>query len=106
MWETSTEIILAILAGVLGGIAVGRATREHSLGMWVDAIAGGVGALLGAVFLRDQVLLVVKGAGDLDPTGASPAQTALLVIAAAAEGAILALVVELVKRVILEHAPK
>jgi hypothetical protein len=62
------DFILAVIAGVLGGVAVCRGMKELRLGTFVAAIAGGAGAILGGWFLRDQVLLLVNASGDVGMT--------------------------------------
>jgi hypothetical protein len=49
MSATLIEMALATIAGIVGGIAVAGATKEHSRGMWIDAIAGGAGGVLGTI---------------------------------------------------------
>lgn len=89
MSVTMGDFILAVVGGILGGLAVGKAIKEHSLGIFVDAIAGAAGAVLGALFLR-----------------VSLEQTALKIVMGAIEGAILALGIEIAKMIISEHNQK
>jgi hypothetical protein len=103
---TVITYILAIIAGMLAGVAVARGMREHSFGIFVDAIAGGVGALFGGLFLRDHVLLLVNASGDVVVTGKSAEQAALLILAGATEGGILVLFIAIVRMVISEHSQK
>jgi len=100
------EFVLSVIAGILAGVAAGKSMKEHGLGIFVDAGAGGAGAALGYLFLRDQVLLIVNASGDMGGGGTSLEQTTLLVIAGAIEGAILALGAGIVKMMISEHSPK
>ena len=82
MSATLIDFILAVIAGVLGGVAVGKGLKELGLGIFVAAVAG-VGVT------------------------ATPAeQTALLTLAGATEGAVLALGVGIVKMMISEHRQK
>lgn len=50
MSATGIDFILAVMAGILGGVVVGKAMKEHSLGILVDAIADGAGAVSAACF--------------------------------------------------------
>jgi uncharacterized membrane protein YeaQ/YmgE (transglycosylase-associated protein family) len=83
---TGIDFILAVIAGILGGVVVGKAMKEHSLGIFVDAIAGGIGAVLGGLFLRHEVLSLVNASGDVTVAGTSVDRTALLILAGAVEG--------------------
>ena len=98
------EIAFQILAGILGGIAVGRATKEHSLGVLGDAIAGAVGAGIGSLFLQDPVLSMVN-AGAVETASSPATRTVLILLAAAVGGAVLALLAGMAKHLILEHKP-
>ena len=105
MSGTLIEIALGTIAGIVGGIAVASTTKEHGRALWVDVFAGGAGGLLGTIFLRDQVLLIVNLGGGVqasDPV----AQTVLLVLAAAGEGAIVALVAAMMMMWLSEHKSK
>jgi hypothetical protein len=106
MSATLIDFILAVIAGVLGGVAVGKGLKELGLGIFVAAVAGGAGAVLGGRFLRDQVLLLVNASGDVGVTATPAEQTALLTLAGATEGAVLALGVGIVKMMISEHRQK
>lgn len=100
------EFILTAIAGILGGLVVGKAMKEHSLGIFIDAAAGGAGAVLGSMFLRDQVILITNASGGVNAAGTFLEQTTLLILAGAIEGAILALAASMVKMMISEHSPK
>ena len=100
------DFILAVIAGILGGLVVGKAMKEQSLGIFVDAIAGGTGAVLGGLFLRDQVLSIANSSGDVAAAGTPAEQVALLILAGAVEGGVLALCLGMVKMMIFEHSPK
>ena len=106
MSRTLIDFVLAIVAGVLGGVAVGKGLKELRLRTFVAAIPGGAGAVLGGWFLRDQVLLLVNASGDVGVTATPVEQTALSIFAGATEGAVLALGVGVVKMMISEHSQK
>jgi hypothetical protein len=106
MSGTAIDFVLAVIAGVLGGVAVGKGMKELSLRIFVAAIAGGAGAVLGGLFLRDQVLSLANASGEVGVAGTSLEQTALLILAGAAEGGVLALGVGIVKMMISEHRQK
>jgi hypothetical protein len=98
------DLVLAVIAGVLGGVAIGKGLKV--LGIVAAAIVGGTGAVLGGWFLRDQVLLLVNASGDVGVTATPVEQTALLILAGATEGAILALGAGMAKMMISEHRQK
>jgi hypothetical protein len=106
MSGTAIDFVLAVIAGVLGGVAVGKRMKELSLGIFVAAIAGSAGAVLGGLFLRDQVRSLANASGEVGVAGTSVEQTALRILAGAAEGGVLALGVGMVKMMISEHRQK
>jgi hypothetical protein len=100
MSGTVIDFIVAVIAGALGGVAVGKGMKEVRLGIVVTAIAGGAGAVLGGLFLRDQVLSLANASGDVAAAGTPAEQAALLILAGAVEGGVLALGVGIVKMMI------
>jgi uncharacterized membrane protein YeaQ/YmgE (transglycosylase-associated protein family) len=40
------EVVIAIIAGAVGGYAIGRAGKSMSLGMWGDLIVGLIGGVI------------------------------------------------------------
>lgn len=99
------EIGLQMVAGIVGGIVVARATREHSLGILLDAIAGAVGAGIGSVFLQDLVVSIIDS-GVVETASSGATRMALLLIAAGVEGAIVALLAGMAMHMIAQHRPR
>ncbi|MGJ8658095.1 MAG: hypothetical protein ACSHX6_16735 [Akkermansiaceae bacterium] len=88
------EIIISIIAGLLGGGGIGEALKKLSLGKMGNLLTGGLGGLLGG-------LANTPGLGDLlgnltgDPQGDAA-------VAGAAGGGVLMTIIGFIKNMILK----
>jgi len=62
---TTTNLIIQIIAGILGGHGAAVASKEHSFGALGHTIAGAVGGAVSGYFLQTIVGTVVTGTGDI-----------------------------------------
>src|SRR5262245_60079084 len=93
---TATNLVIQIIAGVLGGHAAAAAAKEHSFGLVGHTIAGAVGGALGGLFLQTLAATMVTSTGALgEPTTVENA--VVQGITGAAAGACVTLIVGLVK---------
>jgi uncharacterized membrane protein YeaQ/YmgE (transglycosylase-associated protein family) len=63
MTWTLTNLIIQIVAGVIGGYAAAAAMHEHSFGTIGHGLAGAIGGLLSGYFLQTLVITVVNASG-------------------------------------------
>ncbi len=97
-----TDLVIQVVAGVLGAHGVAAAMREHSFGLIGHTIAGAVGGALSGYFLQTLVVTMVTGADGLNQPSA--AENAILqVLAGAAAGAILMMAVGIGKHSFEQH---
>ena len=61
-----TNLLIQIVAGVVGGHAAAIALKEHSFGALGHTVAGAIGGALSGFFLQRIVVTMVTGTGDLN----------------------------------------
>jgi hypothetical protein len=61
-----TNVLIQIVAGILGGHAAAVAAKEHSFGAFGHTIAGAGGGGLSGLLLQTFAATVVTGAGSLN----------------------------------------
>ncbi len=64
MTWTITNLVIEIIAGIIGGHGAAAASKEHSFGVLGHTIAGAVGGAISGYFLQTLVGTVVNGTGD------------------------------------------
>jgi len=68
---TSTNLIIQIIAGLVGAHIAAAAAHEHRFGLWGHSLVGLVSGALGGFFLQTYSITVVTGSGSLNvPTNA------------------------------------
>jgi uncharacterized membrane protein YeaQ/YmgE (transglycosylase-associated protein family) len=104
MTWTFTNLVIQIIAGILGGHAAAVAAKEHSFGALGHTIVGAVGGALSGAFLQTFAGTLVNANGNLnEPTAVE--QAVLQGLAGAAAGGIVTLVVGFIKHSIDQHEP-
>jgi hypothetical protein len=93
---TFTNLLLQVIAGVLGAHAVAGAVRDYAFGALGHTIAGAVGGGLSGAFLQTLAGRVVTGNGSLTPLSAVD-EVLLQVFTGAVAGGILTLLIGLAK---------
>ena len=100
---TITNLVIEIIAGVIGGWAMAGVAKEHSFGALGHAVAGAIGGALSGYFLQARVAAVV----DVDGTFRLPSDQAtqwfVQAISGLVAGAILVMAVALAKHMIDHH---
>ncbi len=92
MSTTIINLILQLIAGAVGGNAVGAANQHMSLGTGGNTIAGAVGGLAGGSLLSS-LIPIVSGAGGIDI-----AQLAGQLIGGGVSGAIVTAIVGMIMK--------
>ena len=63
---TFTNLIIEIIAGIVGGHIAALAAREHSFGALGHTITGAIGGTVSGVFLQTLVATVVDSTGQVN----------------------------------------
>ncbi len=101
-WST-TNLIIQIIAGIIGGHGAAVASKEYSFGALGHTIAGAIGGALSGYFLQTIVATVVTGTGAVNQDADVVTQWVLQGLAGLAAGAIFTLAVGLLKHSIDQH---
>ncbi len=103
MTWTTTNLVIQIIVGILGGNGVAAVAKEHSFGALGHTIAGAVGGAVSGYFLQTIVGTVVTGAGDIQHDADVVTQYILQGLAGLAAGGVLTIVVGFLKHSIDQH---
>jgi hypothetical protein len=100
-----TNLVIQIVAGILGANAVATAVKDHNFGLIGHTIAGAIGGGLSGYFLQTFAIMVVTGADTLnEPSFAE--QIILEGIAGAVAGGIAMLLFGIFKHVVDDGSTK
>jgi uncharacterized membrane protein YeaQ/YmgE (transglycosylase-associated protein family) len=94
---TTTNLIIQIIAGILGGHGAAVASKEHSFGALGHTIAGAVGGAVSGYFLQTIVGTVVTGTGDIQQDADLVTQWVLQGLAGLAAGGIVTMAIGFIK---------
>ena len=97
MTWTITNLVIQIIAGLLGGHAAAALSKEHNFGVFGHTIAGAVGGALSGYFLQTIVGTVVTGTGDVQQDTDFVTQSILQGLAGLAAGGVLTMAVGFLK---------
>ncbi len=100
---TVTNLIIQIIAGIVGGHAAATVSKEHSFGALGHTIAGAIGGAISGYFLQTIVGSVVNGTGEVQQGSDAVTQWVLQGLAGLVVGAIVTLAVGLLKHSIDQH---
>jgi len=103
MTWTITNLVIQIVAGIIGGHGAALASKEHSFGVLGHTIAGAVGGAVSGYFLQTIVGTVVTATGDVQQDADLVTQWVLQGLAGLAAGAIVTLAVGFLKHSIDQH---
>jgi uncharacterized membrane protein YeaQ/YmgE (transglycosylase-associated protein family) len=103
MTWTATNLVIQIIAGILGGHGAALAAKEHSFGALGHTVAGAVGGAFSGYFLQTLVATVVTATGDVQQDADVVTQWVLQGLAGLVAGAVLTLAVGLLKHGIHQH---
>ena len=91
--ETIVNLIIQLIAGVVGGNAAGAALKDYNLGNLGNTIAGAIGGVGGGQILQALIPAIASAAGGGLDLGAIVGQ----IVGGGAGGAILTIIAGLVK---------
>jgi uncharacterized membrane protein YeaQ/YmgE (transglycosylase-associated protein family) len=103
MTWTVANLVIQIIAGILGGHGAALAAKEHSFGALGHTIAGAVGGAFSGYFLQILVATVVTATGEVQQDADVVTQSVLQGLAGLAAGAVFTLAVGLLKHGIDQH---
>ena len=98
-----TNLVIQIIAGVIGGNVAALVSKEHSFGMPGHTVASALGGAVSGYFFQTIVATVVTGTGDFQQGADVVTQWVLQGLAGAVAGAILTLAIGLVKHSVDQH---
>lgn len=100
---TVTNLVIQIIAGIIGGHAAAAVSKEHSFGVLGHTVAGAVGGAVSGYFLQTIVGIVVNGTGEVQQAPDPVTQWILQGLAGLAAGAVFTLAVGFLKHSIDQH---
>jgi uncharacterized membrane protein YeaQ/YmgE (transglycosylase-associated protein family) len=103
MTWTITNLVIEIIAGIIGAHAISAVAKEHSFGPIGHSIAGAIGGAFSGYFLQTLVATVVDSTGQVRQDADTVTQWLLQGFAGFAAGAILTMAVGFTKHSIDEH---
>jgi len=100
---TVTNLIIEIIAGIVGAHAISAAAKEHSFGAIGHTIAGAVGGAFSGYFLQTLAATVVDSTGQAEQDADLITQWLLQSLTGLAAGAILTMAIGFAKHSIDQH---
>ena len=97
MTWTVTNLVIEIIAGIVGAHAISAVAKEHSFGAIGHTIAGAVGGAFSGYFLQTLAAVVVNATGEVQQDADPVTQWLLQGFTGLAAGAILTMAVGFVK---------
>jgi uncharacterized membrane protein YeaQ/YmgE (transglycosylase-associated protein family) len=103
MTWTVTNLVIQIIAGIIGGHGAAAVSKEHGFGVLGHTISGAVGGAVSGYFLQTIVGTVVTGTGDIQQDADIVTEWILQGLGGLAAGAILTMAVGLLKHGVDQH---
>jgi hypothetical protein len=103
MTWTLTNLIIEIIAGIVGGHAIAAVAKEHSFGALGHTITGALGGTFSGYFLQTLAALVVDSAGNAYQGADQVTLWVLQAITGLVAGAIVTMAIGFAKRTIEQH---
>jgi hypothetical protein len=98
MTWTLTNLVIEIIAGIVGDHAIAAVAKEHSFGALGHTIAGALGGAFSGYFLQRLAALVVDSTGDAYQGADQVTQWFIQAVTGLVAGAILTLAIGLAKQ--------
>jgi uncharacterized membrane protein YeaQ/YmgE (transglycosylase-associated protein family) len=103
MTWTVSNLVIEIIAGIVGAHAISAAAKEHSFGVVGHTIAGAIGGAFSGYFLQTAIATVVDSTGQVQQGADMVTQWLLQGFGGFAAGAILTMAVGFTKHSIDRH---
>ncbi len=103
MTWTVTNLVIEIIAGIVGAHAISAVAKEHSFGVIGHTIAGAVGGAFSGYFLQTLAATVVDSTGGVHQDADAVTRWLLQVFMGLAAGAILTMAIGFAKHSIDQH---
>src|SRR5580704_8332239 len=100
---TLTNLIIEIVAGIVGGHAIATVAKEHDLGVLGHTVTGALGGAISGYFLQTRVALVVDAGGDIHAASDQVTLWFVQAMTGLVAGAIVTMGVGLAKHAIAQH---
>jgi hypothetical protein len=100
MTWTLTNLIIEIVAGVVGGHAIAAAAKEHSFGRLGHTVTGALGGAFSGYFLQTFAATIVNAGGEVQQDPDLVTQWLLQILTGFAVGAIVTMAVGFAKHAI------
>lgn len=99
---TTTNLVIQMIAGILGGHFAASAAKEHNFGFFGHTLAGAIGGAISGYFLQTLAATVVTANGSLNDITAAD-DVVMQGLAGAAAGGCLTLIVGFIKHSVDHH---
>lgn len=103
MTWTLTNLVIQVIAGMVGGNAVATVAKDHSYGWLGHTLTGALGGLVSGYFLQMRALSIVDATGELQQTSDPIMQWFVQLIAGLVAGAVVTFSIHLAKHIIEDH---
>jgi uncharacterized membrane protein YeaQ/YmgE (transglycosylase-associated protein family) len=100
---TFTNLVIEIIAGVIGGHAIAAVAKEHSFGAVGHTVAGALGGAVSGYFLQTLAALVVDSTGDPYQGADQVTQWFVQGVTGMVAGAVLTMAVGFAKHAFAQH---
>lgn len=97
MTWTVTNLVIEIIAGILGGHAIAAVAKEHSFGALGHSVTGALGGTFSGYFLQTLAAVVVDSTGEVHQDADQLTQWFVQAIAGLVAGAILTMAIGFAK---------
>lgn len=98
-----TNLIIEIIAGIVGAHAAGAAAKEYSLGAIGNTLLGAIAGALSGTFFQVQIGTLVNETGEIQPPPNQATEWVLQVLGGLGAGGVLTLVAGFIKQSIEQH---
>jgi uncharacterized membrane protein YeaQ/YmgE (transglycosylase-associated protein family) len=103
MTWTSTNLVIEIIAGAIGGCAITTVAKEYNFGILGHVVTGALGGALSGYFLQSIAATVVDSTGNVQEASDQLMHWFVQAIAGLVAGTILTMAVGIAKHTIEQH---
>jgi hypothetical protein len=103
MTWTFTNLIIEIIAGIVGGHAIATVAKEHNFGALGHTITGALGGAFSGYFLQTLVALVVDSNGKANQGADQVTPWFIQIMSGLAAGAVVTMAIGFAKHAYAQH---